>query len=70
MALSETVKNSLEEAQSSLKNALSFSARQEDSKISVEIAHLIQSIDAIMGYDILVDLIKKQADNFKNNPPS
>jgi hypothetical protein len=65
MALSDTVKNSLEEAKSDLKNALSFSARQEDSNISVEIAKLIQAIDVIINYDKLLDLAKKRFEDFK-----
>ena len=69
MALSDTVKNSLEEAKSDLKNALSFSARQEDSYISVEIAKLIQNIDIIISYDKMVDIAKKHLDDFKNKPP-
>lgn len=48
MALSETVNTSLMEAQAALKNALSYSARQEEPYVSVEIAKMIQVIDGVM----------------------
>lgn len=72
MALSETVQTSLEEAQAALKNALAYSARQEEATVSVEIAKMIQTIDYISKYDKFVDklqeIMKKngQGDNFFN----
>ena len=57
MALSESVETSLIEAQSHLKNALSYSARQEAPLVSVEIAKTIQSIDMIRKYDNFLDKI-------------
>lgn len=59
MALSESVESSLNEAQSSLKNALAFSARQEESYVSVEIAKMIQVIDVIKRTDKLTDKIQE-----------
>jgi hypothetical protein len=58
MALSETVNENLEEAQSYLKNALSFASRQEESYVMVEIAHLIRAIDNIKMRDKIVDNIR------------
>lgn len=59
MALSNSVEESLETAQSALKNALAFSARQEDSYISVEIAKMIQTIDLIRKTDKSKDILQK-----------
>lgn len=55
MALSESVETSLNEAQSALKNALAYSARQEEPYVSVEIAKMIQSIDVIKKTDKIQD---------------
>lgn len=66
MALSESVENSLNEAQSSLKNALAFSARQEEPYVSVEIAKMIQTIDVIKKTDKLTDKLQEFLN--KGNP--
>lgn len=58
MALSESVENSLNEAQSSLKNALAYAARQEDPYVSVEIAKMIQTLDLIKKYDKVNDKLQ------------
>ena len=47
MTLSKQVEDSLDEAQASLRNALAFSARNEESYISKHIADLKHSIDNI-----------------------
>ena len=47
MTLSKQVQESLDEAQSNLRNALAFSARNEESYISKHIADLMHSIDNI-----------------------
>ena len=47
MALSKQVQDSLDEAQSNLRNALAFAARNEESYISKHIADLMHSIDNI-----------------------
>lgn len=59
MALSESVETSLNEAQAALKNALAYSARQEESYVSVEIAKMIQSIDLIKKTDKLQDKLQQ-----------
>ena len=54
MALSQQVKESLEDAKSNLKNALAFSARNEKSMISKHIADMLANIDnLIMASDIM-----------------
>ena len=54
MALSQQVKDSLEDAKSSLKNALAFSARNEKPMISKHIADMLANIDnLIMASDIM-----------------
>ena len=54
MALSQQVEDSLREAQLNLKNALAYSARNEESYISKHIADMMMQIDNL----ILVDSIK------------
>ena len=60
MALSESVNTSLSEAQASLKNALAYSARQEDPYVSVEIAKMVQIIDGIMKADKFQDKMRTE----------
>jgi hypothetical protein len=59
MALSNSVEESLETAQAALKNALAFSARQEDAYVSVEIAKMIYTIDTIRKTDKSKDILQK-----------
>ena len=54
MALTGQVEESLRDAQSQLKNALAYSARNEESYISKHIADMLMQIDNL----ILVDSIK------------
>ena len=54
MALSQQVKDSLEDAKGNLKNALAFSARNEKPMISKHIADMLANIDnLIMASDIM-----------------
>tara|TARA_B100000963_G_scaffold43660_1_gene32579 strand:+ start:1750 stop:1911 length:162 start_codon:yes stop_codon:yes gene_type:complete len=48
MALSETVKASLRDAQEDLKNALAYSARTEKSFVSKHIADMMLNIDNLI----------------------
>ena len=48
MALSETVEESLRDAQSDLRNALAFAARSEKPYISKHIADYLASIDNLI----------------------
>lgn len=62
MALSNSVEESLNEAQSQLKNALSYAARQEAPYVMVGIARMINDIDMIKKTDAVQD----QLQNFIN----
>ena len=60
MALSETVENSLREAEASLRNALAFAARQEKPFIGKNIADMIMQIDNLISADALIDKIENR----------
>ena len=49
MALSESIKNSLETAEQEIRNALSFAARSEQPGMSVSLADILQRIDALLS---------------------
>lgn len=55
MALSQSVEDSLKEAEESLRNALSYAARQERSMVCSVIADMIQRIDTVIKTDTLLD---------------
>ena len=55
MALSESVKESLNEAQQSLRNALAFAARQERPMVCSVIADLISRIESMENTDSILD---------------
>jgi len=60
VALSESVENSLREAESSLRNALAFAARQEKPFIGKHIADMIMQIDNLISADALIDKIENR----------
>ena len=62
MALSEQVKDSLEDAKSNLKNALAFSARNEKPMISKHIADMLANIDNLMVASTIMDKIEDRKD--------
>lgn len=68
MALSESVETSLREAESALRNSLSFSARQEKPYVSVMIADMISKIDQLIQIDKFTDkfeeMMKKKNNDF------
>jgi hypothetical protein len=64
MALSQSVEESLKEAESSLRNALAYAARQEKPFVSREISDMICRIDTLMKTDQLLD---KLEDRMKGN---
>ena len=64
MALSESVENSLKEAEASLRNALAYAARQEKPFVSREISEMICRIDTLVKTDQLLD---KLEDRMKGN---
>ena len=55
MALSESVTNSLKEAEASLRNALSFAARQERPVVCNAISEIICRIYHIQSFDGIMD---------------
>ena len=60
MPLTEQVQTSLRDAQSELKNALAFSARNEETYVSKHIADMLAKIDTLIDtHDILVNLINE-----------
>ena len=60
MALSKTVEDSLKEAESSLRNALAFAARQERPLVCSQIANLIKEIDHIQSFDGIFDMLEER----------
>ena len=58
MALSESVQESLNEAASSLRNALAFAARGERPLVCTQIAKLIHDIDHIESADSIFDMLE------------
>lgn len=60
MALSKTVEESLKEAESNLRNALAFSARQEKPFISKHIADMICQIDNLISADAIIDKLESR----------
>ena len=59
MALSETVKLSLRDAQEDLRNALSFAARTEKPYIAKHIADMMSNIDNIIHVVPLLEQVEE-----------
>ncbi len=62
MALSDTVKASLMDAQENLRNALAFSARQEKPYVSKNIADMLYQVDTIIDASEYFDKIENRKD--------
>ena len=62
MALSETVKASLRDAQEDLKNALAYAARTEKPFISKNIADMIAQIENVIDASQVLDQIEEWKD--------
>jgi hypothetical protein len=60
MALSQSVEESLKEAEASLRNALAYAARQEKPFIGKHIADLIFQIDNLISADALIDKLEER----------
>jgi hypothetical protein len=58
MALSEQVESSLKEAESNLRNALAFAARNEKPFVSMVISKMINDIDNVIGTDKILSMIE------------
>jgi hypothetical protein len=67
MALSESVENSLREAEASLRNALAYAARQEKPFVGKHIAELIMEIDNLIATDQLIDKIESRMNGDEDN---
>ena len=63
MALSESIKNSLETAEQEIRNALSFAARSEQPGMSVSLADILQRIDALKKIDYIVSNMEERFEN-------
>ena len=61
MALSNQVEDSLREAESSLRNALSFAARGEKPFVAKNIADMILQIDNLISADSLIDKLENRS---------
>ena len=61
MALSESVETSLKEAESSLRNALAYAARQEKPFVAKHISDMIVQIDSLMIADSLMDKLEQRS---------
>jgi hypothetical protein len=70
MALSESVENSLKEAEASLRNALAFAARGERPLVCTQIANLIKDIEHIQSFDGIMDMLsdRESGSNGKYGP--
>ena len=62
MALSDTVKESLRDAQEDLRNALAAAARTEKSFVSKNIADMIALIDNIIDASDMIEKIENRKD--------
>lgn len=60
MALSESVETSLKEAEASLRNALSYAARQERPVVCSVIADLIHRIETLQTTDSILDKLENR----------
>jgi hypothetical protein len=60
MALSQSVEESLKEAEAALRNALSYAARQERPMVCTVIADMISRIDTVMATDSLLDKLENR----------
>ena len=63
MALSQSVEESLKEAEQCLRNALAYAARQEKPFVSKEISELIYRIDSLIKTDKFMDKIEQKFSN-------
>ena len=60
MALSKSVEDSLKEAESNLRNALAFAARQERPMVCGVIAEIITKIDTLQTMDSIMDKVENR----------
>lgn len=65
MALSSQVEDSLKDAESSLRNALAFAARNEKPFVNTAIASMINDIDRLIQIDKIIDKMDDEVDKWK-----
>jgi len=65
MALSQQVEESLKEAESNLRNALAFAARNEKPFVNVVISNMIKDINQVIDIDKFMDKFEEATDKFK-----
>ena len=66
MALSQSAEESLDEAESSLRNALAYAARQERPIVCTQIAKLISDVESINSFDSLLDTLDNTISEMEN----
>ena len=62
MALSQSVEESLKEAEASLRNALAYAARQERPMVCSVVADMISRIDSLIHTDAILDKLENRKD--------
>lgn len=67
MALSQSVEESLDEAQAAMRNALAFAARNERPMVSKCISELMCDIDKLKSLDELFDTLDRWKDESSKN---
>jgi len=60
MALSQSVEESLKEAEASLRNALAYAARQERPFVCLSISKMVQEIEQLITFDSLMDKLEQR----------
>ena len=60
MALSQSVEESLKEAEQNLRNALAYAARQERPMVCTVIADLISRIESLQSTDAILDKLENR----------
>lgn len=67
MALSQTVKDSLKEAEPHIRNALAYSARQERPQTTLHIAQILNSLSLVIDADISNDFLERLINKYRIN---
>lgn len=67
MALSQKVKDSLDEAQSHIRTALSYASRNEKPVVNKQISEIMYQIENIIKYEQMTDKLEEMVEKFKND---
>lgn len=67
MALSKQVEESLKDAESNLRNALAFAARNEKPIVNKQIAEMLFSIEHLISLDNLMDIMESKIKGPRND---